>query len=53
MLYERDKEIIEKLKANARGEYPRFTQGDVEYIITTIQRCAKTEATLVKESGRF
>lgn len=43
MLYDRDKELIEKLKLNAKGEYHRFSQGDVEYLIATIKKCAVLE----------
>lgn len=44
MLYARDKELIKKLQMNANGEYDRFTQGDVEYLIMTIKRCAMLES---------
>lgn len=43
MLCDRDKDIIEKLKLNAKGQYNRFSQGDVEYIIHTIKTCAELE----------
>lgn len=43
MLYDRDKDLIEKLELNAKGEYNRFSQGDVEYLIFTIKRCAMLE----------
>jgi hypothetical protein len=43
MLYEKDKDIIEKLKANAEGKYLRFSLGDIEYIIDTIKKCALLE----------
>jgi hypothetical protein len=37
MIYNKDLELIEKLKLNAQGKYNRFTQGDVEYLIHTIK----------------
>ena len=43
MLYDKDKEIIEKLRKNAEGKYLRFGWGDIEYIIETIKKCAKLE----------
>lgn len=43
MIYDRDKELIEKLELNAKGEYNRFSNGDIEYLIFTIKRCAKLE----------
>ena len=43
MLYTRDKDIIKKLVLNASGQYPRFTEGDIEYIIHTIKKCARLE----------
>ena len=43
MLYDKDKEIINKLQLNAKGEYLRFSEGDIEYIIHTIKKCAKLE----------
>lgn len=43
MLYEKDKEIIEKLKLNAQGKYLRFSNGDVEYIIFCIKKLAQIE----------
>lgn len=43
MLYTKDKELIKKLRDNAEGKYLRFGQGDIEYIIYTIKKCAKLE----------
>jgi hypothetical protein len=43
MLYEKDKDIIKKLIANEKGEYLRFSLGDIEYIIDTIKKCALLE----------
>lgn len=43
MLYTRDKEIINKLIEHSKGNYKRFTQGDIEYIIYTIKKCSKIE----------
>ena len=42
-MYSRDKDIIEKLKLNAQGKYNRFTQGDIEYIILSLNKLAKFE----------
>jgi len=43
MLYEKDKELIRNLQENANGKYSRFSQGDIEYIIYTIKKCARLE----------
>lgn len=43
MLYEKDKELIKKLQDNANGKYGRFTQGDINYIMHTIRKCARLE----------
>ena len=43
MRYQKDEDVIEKLWLNANGKYPRMTQGDVEYIIMAIERCAAME----------
>lgn len=43
MLYERDKQLIEKLKLHGKGKYNQFTQGDIEYLIDTINACAQLE----------
>ena len=43
MLYDRDKELIKKLLDNAAGIYSRFSNGDVEYLIHTIKKCARLE----------
>lgn len=43
MLYEKDKELIEKLRMHARGAYLRFSFNDVEYIITTIKQLSNLE----------
>ncbi len=43
MLYEKDVDIIKKLELNAKGQYMRFSKGDIEYIIYTIKKCAKLE----------
>jgi len=51
MLYNRDKEIIKKLRLNAKGEYNRFTQGDVEYIISAIVKYSVLEDETSKSTG--
>lgn len=43
MLYNRDKEIIEKLKLHAKGQCQQFSKGDIEYIIVTMEKCAFLE----------
>lgn len=42
-MYDIDKELVEKLKLHSKGEYNRFSQGDVEYLILTILKCNQLE----------
>lgn len=42
-MYNRDQELIKKLKLNAKGKYKRFGQGDVEYLIDALIQLDKYE----------
>jgi hypothetical protein len=43
MLYDKDKDIFDKLRRNAKGVYGRFSQGDIEYIIFSMTRLSLLE----------
>jgi hypothetical protein len=43
MLYARDKDVIEKIRLNSMGKYPRLTAEDAQYIIALIYQLSDTE----------
>jgi hypothetical protein len=42
-MFPKDKDLIKKLELHSKGEYKQFSQGDIEYLILTIRRCAQLE----------